>query len=237
MKQHGRSTDLQPHSAERGILKGMAERSQQSAEGRVTPAQEQEWIRKVRAGCGESARRLVESHQERLFAFVWKMIRDADAAEEICQDAFLRAFQSLDTFDPTYRFSTWLFTIGYRLCLNTLRKRRELAGEFDFSGVTASVGREAVEDDAAEMVANSEEARQMRDTIWGAVERLSTPQRATVLLFYRESMSCEEIGAVLQMPAATVKSHLHRARSKLREMLSDSLAEDWASIRFGGAAG
>jgi len=211
------------------MLEAMA--PDESAEGRLTPPVERKLIEKAQRGCAQSSHALVTAYQDRLHAFVWRMVRSRHDAEEICQDAFLRAFSSLDRFDFSYRFSTWLFTIGYRLCLNCLRRRRDYTADLDFSTFSAPHG----EDGVADAVANTDEARRLKKTIWETVDQLTPPQRATVLLFYRESLSCQEIGEVLGMPAATVKSHLHRARASLKEMLAGSLCEDWASVRFGAA--
>jgi RNA polymerase sigma-70 factor (ECF subfamily) len=89
-----------------------------------------------------------------------------------------------------------------------------------------------VEGDAPEELANTEEARRLRTLIWSAVGELTLPQKASVLMFYREGKSCEEIGRVLEMPTVTIKSHLHRARSKLRELLQAKLMDGWQSIPF-----
>ncbi len=140
----------------------------------------------------------------------------------------MRAFSALASFDFTYRFSTWLFTIGYRLCLNSARRRKDFSGDVDFSAYTAPHEEHCV----ADGVANTDEARRLKKTIWESVDHLTPQQRATVLLFYRESLSCQEIGEILDMPAATVKSHLHRARGRLKEMLQGNLSEDWSSVRF-----
>ena len=203
---------------------------------RCPPLRERQLIEAARKGCAKSAHALVSSHQDRLHAFVWRMVRHRQEAEEICQEAFLRAFAALDSFDFTYRFSTWLFTIGYRLCLNGLRKKRDITTDIDFNGVSAAdCGH--VQENVGEAIANSDEARRMKTIIWDSVDQLTPQQRATVLLFYKESLSCQEIGEVLEMPAATVKSHLHRARSRLKELLSGHLAEDWSQVKFGEAGG
>ena len=185
----------------------------------VSREQERELIGRARAGDESALRRLVDLHKDRLFGFIWRMVRHHHDAEEICQDAFLKAFASLDSFSSEYRFSTWLFTIAYRVCLNHLRRRRALTGELDFTRLahdSAGVSTTALE---------SEEAGRMRELVWAAVDRLSAPQRATLLLFYRQEFSCHEIGRVLGLPVATVKSHLHRGRNRLRGML-ESLKED-----------
>ncbi len=201
-----------------------AGQSTEQMAGKLTRRAEKRLVTQARSGCEEAARVLVEAHQDRLFAFVWRILRDHHESEEICQEAFLRAFDALDTFSAEFRFSTWLFTIAYRLCLNRIRRRKSVTGDLDFSAMPST------EPDAADRVAESEEARRLKDEIWSAVDRLSVPQRAAVLLFYREGMSCEAIAKALGIPAATAKSHLHRARAKLRESLAE-MVQDTSRIR------
>lgn len=201
---------------------------------RLEADEERELIRAAQKGCRASSRRLIEAHQARLHAFVWRMIRQSHDAEEVCQEAFLRAFAALPGFDFNYRFSTWLFTIAYRLSLNLLRRHSEVSGATDVGQLAAGDARGA---DVGQAVANSDAARELRSSIWDAVDELPPPQRAAVLLFYREQLSCQQIGEVLEIPAATVKSHLHRARARLREALADRLSDDWTTIRFNADAG
>lgn len=204
--------------------------------GRLTPLRERELIEKAQSGCAKSAQELIECYQDRLHAFVWRMVRNDHDAEEICQDAFFRAFQALESFNFAYRFSTWLFTIGYRLCLNAMRRRKDYSGDVDFNAIRTD-GRGEESHGVFEEIANSDEARRLKKSIWEAVDALTPPQRATVLLFYKESLSCQEIGEILDMPAATVKSHLHRARNRLKELLERQLVEDWSVVRIGVASG
>ncbi len=189
----------------------------------MTRNREKKLVAEARKGSEDAARYLVDAHKDRLFAFVWRIMRKHDEAEDICQEAFLRAFSSLESFSSEYRFSTWLFTIGYRLCLNQLRRRKSLTGEMDFAMLASP------EPDAAMRFAESEDARLMKSRVWEAVDRLSPPQKAAVMLFYREGMSCEEIARTLEIPMATVKSHLHRARGRLRDSLA-VLVKDWTQI-------
>ena len=177
-------------------------------------------IERAKRQDAEALRKLIDLHKDRLAAFIWRMVRNADDVEDICQEAFMKAFAALDTFDPTYRFSTWLFTIAYRLTLNAARRKKPVSADIDLSTF------EGGEPDAAYEVACSEEARNLKDMVWSAVERLSPPQRAAVLLFYKQEQSCHEIADVLDIPVATVKSHLHRARAKLRDVLEPQMAEE-----------
>lgn len=193
-------------------------------------SEERRLIARARKGQAEAFRALVDAYKDRLFAFVYRMSRNHHEAEDICQAAFVRAFESLKSYNDTYAFSTWLFTIAYRLGLNQMRRRRVAGSEAEFAlENTASP-------ECTDEVANTEEARRMRDLIWEAVGELSDPQKSAVLLFYRENKSCQEISEILGVPAVTVKSHLHRAREKLRTALSGQLTEDWAGLDWFGEA-
>ena len=107
-----------------------------NGDGTLDRQAEKRLIDRARRGDSQCMRELIDAHKDRLFAFVWRIIRNHHDAEEICQDAFLKAFASLDTFSPQYRFSTWLFTIAYRLCLNSMRRKKALSGDVDFSGMS-----------------------------------------------------------------------------------------------------
>lgn len=185
----------------------------------ISREHERQLIERARLREQGAMRELIELHKDRLFAFLWRMIRNHHDAEDICQDAFLKAFASLESFSVQYRFSTWLFTIGYRICLNRLRSKRAINSDPD---VFASIP--SGDDSSGEATVESREAAELRKTVWQAVDHLSAPQRATVLLFYRHEMSCQEIARILELPVATVKSHLHRARKRLREII-ESLSE------------
>ena len=202
----------------------MKGRQSKSVTPRLTRQTERRLVAQARQGCEDAARQLVDSHKDRLFAFVWRVLRDHEESEDICQEAFLRAFSSLDSFSTQYRFSTWLFTIGYRLCLNRIRRRKEVTSDMDFGALPST------EQDAPQQLAESEEARRLKKTIWEAVDKLTLPQRAAVMLFYREGLSCDAIAGMMDMPMATVKSHLHRARAKLRDLLGP-MVDDWSEIQ------
>lgn len=195
-------------------------------------ADEKALIRRAQDGDAAAMRALIDAHKDRLFSFVRRMVRDHHEAEDICQDAFLKAFRSLHTFSTKFRFSTWLFTIGYRVSLNRIRKKKSAGAEVD--AATLSL----VADDAGADRIESEEAAKVRERVWRAVDELSPPQRACIVLFYRQEMSCQDISRIVELPLATVKSHLHRGRLKLREMLEGMSEAEISRFRnLGGLAG
>ncbi len=198
----------------------MAEETPAVSQAIMPREEESRLIARAKRGSADAFRLIVDAYRERLFAFVWRIVRNHHEAEDLTQGAFVKAYEALGSYDDKWAFSTWLFTIAYRLCVNHVRKRRPMGGEFDF----ATVGTD--EDDAPLLVGNTEEAARLKDLIWTAVDQLSLPQKTAVLLFYREGKSCEEIGRVLGAPTVTVKSHLHRARAKLREVLQAEFGDE-----------
>ncbi len=202
------------------------------ADTAATASREQEriLIGRAQSGDAQALRELVDGHKDRLFGFIFRMVRHHDDAEEICQDAFLKAFASLDSFRTEYRFSTWLFTIAYRVSLNHLRRKRPLTGELDFNALPQDAF------DTPMSTLESQDASRLKDIIWSSVDQLTPPQRASVLLFYRYEVNCQEIARVLELPVATVKSHLHRARNRLREMLEHLSEKDLRHFRNRTAA-
>ena len=212
---------------------GEAGESVKPQENTLSRQTELRLIAEAKAGDQAAVRELIDRHKDRLFAFIWRMIRHHHDAEEICQEAFLKAFASLSSFSEKYRFSTWLFTIGYRVCLNRIRRKQPVSGEIEFSAIAVSD-----EHSSSALLLESEEAAAMKQLVWSAVDQLSAPQRATILLFYRQEFSCMEIARVLEVPVATVKSHLHRARHRLRAVLESLSENELSQIRnFQGRVG
>lgn len=197
----------------------------------TSKAEEVLLIRASQGGDQDAARKLIDLHKDRLFSFVWRLVRNQHDAEDLCQEAFLRAFDSLDKFNEEYRFSTWLFTIGYRLALNCIRRRRHAGKSLDLTNIPADDRSNG--QDVSDHLAASEQARQIKEVIWQEVDRLSLLQRATLQLFYREGWSCQQIAQNLGIPVSTVKSHMHRARANLRKRLKDQAIKDWTTLKFG----
>ena len=198
----------------------------------LTREAERELVRQSLDGDRSALRDLVDHHKDRLYAFIVKIVGHHHDTEEICQEAFLKAFSALDSFSTEYRFSTWLFTIAYRVCLNAMRRRQALTGDVDFTALPGTS-----QPDPSDQTVETEDARELKKVVWDAVDRLSGPQRAAIILFYRHSQSCQEIAAILDIPVATVKSHLHRARARLREVIEQEADRDMVARKLRFVAG
>ena len=175
-------------------------------------------IEEIRRGEREAFGRLVELYQKRLFALTLMMVRDRPAAEEVTQDAFVRALQHLDRYDDSRPFYPWLATIACRLAQTWLRNRGRLAGR---EGVPLDPEHEwpAAADPLAELMANEEERR-----LWRAVAALPSGERTAVYLYYRQEMQVREIAHALGLTRGTVKTLLFRARQRLRRTLDPTRA-------------
>jgi RNA polymerase sigma-70 factor (ECF subfamily) len=162
---------------------------------------------------------LVERYQARAYRLAWSLLRDAEDARDLSQEAFLRVYQSAGRFRGDARFSTWFYRIVVNLCLDHRRRRRwwerALARDHDDDPVAVVERLPAREPDPGQRA--SEEQTMTR--VWAAVDRLSPQQRAAVVLSVQEQMSTAEIAAILECSEPTVRVHLHRAVHALRRTL------------------
>src|SRR5262245_33584698 len=162
--------------------------------------------RYARGGDSEAFRELVDLHRDRAYRLALRIVRSPADAEEVAQDAFVRAWLALPSYRGESRFSTWLYRIVARRALDraaVLRTRR---------------GREAPLDAVAERGTGGDAGERARRALRmeRAMESLSAPQRAVVTLFYFEEHSVDDVARTLGMPTGTVKTHLSRARTALR---------------------
>ncbi|HQZ67266.1 MAG TPA: sigma-70 family RNA polymerase sigma factor [Planctomycetaceae bacterium] len=177
---------------------------------------------KVAAGEGAAFEQLVLRYQDRLVGFFFHLVHDRTAAEDLAQETFLRVYRSRERYEPTARFSTWLFRIAHNLASNQKRgaaRRREIplgnqSAEDDFRPQEQNLAEKS-----ALMPTRQLDSNEMRDIVRNAIEELSERQRTAVLLHKFEEMSYEEIGEIMGLGVVAVKSLLSRARSKLKEAL------------------
>ena len=178
-------------------------------------------VEQALAGSQDAYRLLLERHSRPVFNLVARMVREDGVAEELAQDAFVKAFAALRTFDPAYKFSNWILRIAHNVAIDYLRKSRL---------PVVSIDDDASGRDMADVLADSREPsafdravqRDLRDDLEAALARLRPEFRRLVVMRYLEDLSYEDIAEVVGLPLGTVKSHLHRARAALGRLLSDS---------------
>jgi len=175
------------------------------------------WMRRVAQGDMDAFQSLIEVHQARVVGTVAKMLGDDVDSEDIAQQVFIRVWKSARRYQPTAKFTTWLFKITRNLVFNELRRRKrhpvtplQLEEEEHFFQPADSGG---MSPDAS--LLDSE----LNDAIQMAIDALPETQRMAIVLRRYEDMPYDEIGEVLGLSVPAVKSVLFRARAELRERL------------------
>jgi len=167
----------------------------------------------VRQGNRDAFGRLVRTYQGRLFGLVMMMVRDRAGAEEVTQDAFMRAFTHLDRYDERRPFYPWLASIAVRLAQNWLVGRGRTVRR---EGAALESAPEPGADPGALSGLVADERRR---ELWQTVASLSSGERTAVMLFYRDEMAVGDVARALGVTTGTIKTLLFRARRHLREHL------------------
>jgi RNA polymerase sigma-70 factor (ECF subfamily) len=160
---------------------------------------------------------LVCRHQDRLFSTVYRLLGNVDDAQDVVQEAFLNAYQSLAGFKGDAQFFTWLYRIAVNLAISQRRKPRLVLHSDAFQpGRTAA---EPLDDSEHAQPSRALERDDDERVLQEALNRLTPEHRTVLVLKELEDRKYEEIAEILQVPIGTVRSRLHRARLELRDIL------------------
>jgi RNA polymerase sigma-70 factor (ECF subfamily) len=204
----------------------------------LRPIADIEMAQRCRARDREAIRAIVTANNQRLFRTAWSILKDRGEAEEAVQSAYVSAFASLDTFEGRSSLSTWLTRIVVNEALGRLRAQKRRRNQLEGAGV-------AVLEDYREAFMRGSEARppdvalareQMRRLLEQAVAMLPETFRTVFVLREVEGLSGEETAEALDLPVATVKTRLHRARRKLQQILAPQIGNALSeTFPFAGA--
>lgn len=174
-----------------------------------------ELMLKVRDDNEEAFRALVEATEDRVFGVIVRMLGGREGAEDLAQRVYLRIWQARGRYEPSAKFSTWLFSIVRNLVLNERRGRARRGAVFYNPGPDEDVREPTAADSPASMAA----AAELSAAIEQALASLPEEQRTAVVLRRYEEMPYEDIATVLGTTVSAVKSLLFRARETLRQRL------------------
>jgi len=170
------------------------------------------FLDRLRAGDAPAFEELVMTYQHRVFGVALRMLGNRAEAEDVAQEAFVRAHRALGGFRGDAKLSTWLYAITSRLCLNRLASgERRMARQGEHALLRLS--------DAGPRPDAALERRELETALGRAIAELPEDRRIVVVLRDIEGLSYEEIAQVLELELGTVRSRLHRARSELKEKL------------------
>lgn len=184
-----------------------------------SPETELRLIARCRAGDVAAFDEIVKQQQNRIYNLCYWMLNDPEEAADAAQDAFVRAFRSLDHFRGDAAFGTWLHRIAVNVCLDAARRRKRAAVPFSTLDSDAESVREQEPADAGHSPAEIADRQERRRAINEALATLSENHRTVLILLDIQGHAYEEVATMLDLPLGTVKSRLNRARLALREKL------------------
>ena len=173
-----------------------------------------ELIKQVLAGDQGSYAELVRRHQRFVFTLALRFTKNREDAEEVAQDCFVKAYRSLNSFQQTAKFSTWLYTIVYTTSMTFLRKKK-----LDTDSIDSEGSQIQLENHVSDFRSDQVEQKSKYAYLTMAINQLLPDDAAIITLFYKGEQSLEEVAKTMGMESNTVKVKLHRARHRLKEKL------------------
>ena len=178
-------------------------------------------IRQVLKGDQNAYTDIVNLYQHKLYQVCFRMLGNKQEAEDIAQEAFVRAYINLHTYDQKRKFSTWIYRIATNLCIDRIRKKKpdyyldaQIAGTDGLDMYSQIAAEEQLPEEAVEQM-------ELQDRIQYEISRLPDKYRSVIVLKYIEELSLQEISEILDMPLGTVKTRIHRGREALRKQLNN----------------
>lgn len=176
-------------------------------------------IKQIKKGDQDAFAEIVELFKDKIYQLVYRMIGNSHEAEDIAQEAFIRAYININSFDVNRKFSTWLYRIATNLTIDRIRKKKpdyyldaEVAGTEGltmYSQVAADIALPEVE----------VETMELQGEIQRQILKLPDKYRSVIVLKYIDELSLIEISEILEIPVGTVKTRIHRGREALRQQL------------------
>jgi RNA polymerase sigma-70 factor (ECF subfamily) len=176
-------------------------------------------VERAREGDRAAFGQLVKSYQRRVYITAFRMMGNYDDASDVAQEAFIRAYRGLDSFDFRSDFFTWLYRIVINVSLNHLRQARRKRGISLQEAILPEPLQQQAGDDPRKIL----EFKQMMVATFQALDQLPDTQRATVVLVLMEGMPYREAAEILECSEGTVAWRMHEARKKLAERLGKHL--------------
>ncbi len=159
---------------------------------------------------------LVERYEAKLLRYARKFLSVSEDREDLVQDVFIKAYENLQSFNPSLRFSPWIYRIAHNVFVNELRRKSRYSPTF-FDADVVLPFLPAKETADGEALASEE-----REQLDLALDKLKPKYREAVILHYHENLSYQEISDILKIPVTTVGVRISRARAKLKDIMQEN---------------
>jgi RNA polymerase sigma-70 factor (ECF subfamily) len=176
--------------------------------------EEQVWLEQARKGDKAAFGRLMEAYQGPVYNLAYRMLGNSGEAEEAAQEAFIRAYTRIHTYDPAHKFSTWLLSITSNYCIDQIRKRRATYLSIDEPLAPHPALQSDQEKGPEAQLVMSEQSQLVQSLL----NELQPEYREAVVLRYWHELSYEEIAEMMKTSVSAIKSRLFRARKQLAEI-------------------
>ena len=206
-------------------VKSLAKTLVASPERQQEADSDMEIVRRVQAGDVAAFDRLILKYRERVFGIIYNMTSNREDTADLTQDAFIKAFQSINRFGGQSSFFTWLYRIAVNSTLSHLRKGR-LRSFFSLERVDSEepVSREIIAALTDKSGAERDTfVRELQEKLNDAMQKLSTKHRTVITLFEIDGLSHQEIAEVMNCSVGTVRSRLHYAKQLLQAKLQPNM--------------
>ncbi|NGP87927.1 RNA polymerase sigma factor [Fodinibius halophilus] len=178
-------------------------------------------VKKAIGGNEDAYTKLVDKYQRALFFHILKMVKDREQVEDLVQEAFVKAFDNLNTYNTNYAFSTWLYRIATNHTIDYLRKKKLKTLSIDDPVKTKDGEMEIQLPDESAKTDRDIIKKQRKKIVQKAIKDLPEKYRKVIELRHMEEKSYKEIADILDSPLGTVKAHIFRARELLYKELKD----------------
>jgi RNA polymerase sigma-70 factor, ECF subfamily len=179
-----------------------------------------ERIKQVKKGDQNAFAEIVELYKDKVYQLCYRMLGNPHEAEDIAQEAFIRAYTNIQSYDSNKKFSTWLYRIATNLSIDRIRKKKP--DYYLDAEVAGGEGLTLYSQVAADVTLPEEEVQyvELQEIIQEEILKLPDKYRSVIVLKYIEELSLKEISEILDLPINTVKTRIHRGREALRKQLS-----------------
>jgi RNA polymerase sigma-70 factor (ECF subfamily) len=175
---------------------------------------DEEVTKRLQEGDSSALALLIDRYEQKLTRYGRKFLRADDDVKDAVQEAFIKAYVNIQSFDPTRRFSPWIYRIAHNEFVNAIKKRKETVSLSDVDILFPHpIAKESANDGA-----NANELKRLLD---GGLDKLDAKYREPLVLYYFEDMDYKEIADILHLPVATVGVRLKRGREALLKEVGD----------------